>query len=117
MIVPITDERMLMDEGDEMHHCVRSWYNSIVRYKISYVYKLDIGEYRATIGLRKRYDGSWYLNELRGKNNQEVSSEVKNYAFNWLNSVQNDTEFTGEKLYIEVESINDIGRELLDSAF
>ena len=74
-IKEIIDERELATEGSEMHHCVSIYADEayINKYKIFSI-KEETSDKRATLGIRKTYNG-WILDQVRGYCNATIVSE------------------------------------------
>ena len=85
-IEPITNLKMLVREGIVQKNCVASWQEDIMRGK-AYVYKFN-GKERATIGLRQKSNGDWYLVDVEGEGNHNIDYKNKEIINNWfLNNV------------------------------
>ena len=86
-IVPITDYAGLRAEGIQQRHCVESFHSEIVT-GAYFVYQVWVPE-RATLGLKIHHDLSGRLNlsidQLKGFQNQPVSSETTQAVLAWLN--------------------------------
>ncbi|MFC1707880.1 PcfJ domain-containing protein [Planctomycetota bacterium] len=80
VIVPITSDEMLNEEGRVMHHCV-SVYGDKVRRGNVYVYR--VLNPRATCAIAFRRD-KWVLTELRGKRNARIGRKARQMLCEWL---------------------------------
>ena len=87
-IEPISSGDQLLQEAEEMQHCVVSYVRSILAGDY-YVYRVT-GEGRATLGLFKDRAGSgnhqsrWRLGQLYGRANSEVSLATEVKVRSWL---------------------------------
>ena len=83
-IIPILSYEELRKEGNEMQHCVTSYWDDILLGKF-YAYRIE-RDCRCTIGIRFYY-GSWRISEVKGKNNQAIEDpEIMAILNNWIES-------------------------------
>ncbi len=81
-IEPITCGAELNREGLEMHSCVRSYYGDIC-YGRYYVYRITHPR-RATLGLKRNYDGTWRIDQVAGIRNHKVSADLYSHVVQWF---------------------------------
>lgn len=80
-VVPLTSSRELCLEGIKMHNCVSTYAKSCRAdtYRIFSIREEKTNKRIATVGLRFS-DRFWKLDQVKGKNNRDVSSSVKTMA-------------------------------------
>lgn len=85
-IMPITSYAMLCEESSEQNNCIRSYWRSVVGENgRTYVYRL-IRPVRATFIIVKRAGDTWYLSQIKAKNNRKVSTKTRRIVEKWLYS-------------------------------
>ena len=85
-IVPITSYSMLCEESADQHNCVRSYWRSIAgKNGRTYAYRLLHPE-RATFTIVKRSGNTWYLSQIKARNNRKVSPRTRRIVEKWLYS-------------------------------
>lgn len=94
-LVPLDDERKLVEEGQQMKHCIAS-YASDVETGDAYVYRL-LRPQRATVLLR-RDDGDWCVAEALGPRNRQISTEAWEVLERWMDQAE---ELAWLKVYVE----------------
>lgn len=80
-IVPLTSWAELLDEGQEMHHCVGSYGKDVAQGYV-FIYKV-LHPQRLTLALAPRGD-SWRIKEVRGYCNQQPLDEALQDINHWL---------------------------------
>ena len=83
-IVPITSYSMLCEESSEQSNCVRSYWRTVAgEHGRTYVYRLLRPE-RATFTIVRRSGNTWYLSQIKRKNNKKVSPRTRRTVEKWL---------------------------------
>jgi len=95
-IVPLDDERKLIEEGLAQHHCIASYAEEVAEGD-AYVYRMLRPE-RATVLLR-RGRGAWYVAEVRGPHNREPMPATQDVLDRWLSEAE---EWEWLRRYVEV---------------
>lgn len=83
----LNSTREIMEEGEEMRHCVASYVPSMTSGKAMIVLYRVLWPERATLRLGMTGD-RWHVAELRGYRNRQVSDETLEYVESWLAHVQ-----------------------------
>lgn len=81
-LVPITDSRALLAEGEAMRHCVGTYTTRILRGECD-IYQVRHGQERATLELL-RLKGKPWLGDLRSFRNQPVSPALREALMAYL---------------------------------
>ena len=82
-IQPITNEAMLLEEGQMMRHCVASYARS-VRENKCYIYRI-LKPTRATMEMAPiDICGGWGVTQMKGYRNAKVGVGVKTVVYEWL---------------------------------
>lgn len=82
-IEPIVDAHSLAQEAAQQHNCVGS-YAQRIRYGNYYVYRVATGLGRATLGLRRDWNGDWRIDQLAGPYNNKVSDDLRSEVVKWF---------------------------------
>jgi hypothetical protein len=81
-IIPLRSQTDLVAEGREQKNCVASYTSSVVQGNC-YVYKV-LHPSRATLSIRRIYDGNWGIAELEASCNREVPPATRAFVEEWL---------------------------------
>jgi hypothetical protein len=87
----LNSAREIIEEGEEMQHCVASYVPSMTSGKAMIVLYRVLWPERATLRLGKTGE-RWLIGELRGYRNRQVSDETLEYVESWLREVQEPAE-------------------------
>jgi hypothetical protein len=82
-IEPLTTRRMVLDEGEQMHHCLGGHYLGSIERGSYYAYRVLAPE-RLTVGLERDEDGTWKLDDIAGVGNREPSELMKRRVRRWM---------------------------------
>jgi len=77
----------IIEEGEEMQHCVASYVPSMTSGKVVIALYRVLWPERATLRLGMTGD-RWHIAELRGYRNRQVSDETREYVESWLRHAQ-----------------------------
>jgi hypothetical protein len=87
LVVPVTTHDALVEEGQTMHHCIRS-YAARVASGAVYVYRLLAPE-RATVAIVRRA-GNWELLDVRGRSNLVPAPPTWSAVHSWLEAARGE---------------------------
>lgn len=82
-IEPLTTLRMVVDEGEQMHHCLGDHYLGQIDAGGYYAYRVLAPE-RLTVGLELGDDGNWRLDGIAGVANREAPQQLRRRVQRWL---------------------------------
>jgi len=82
-IEPIVDAHSLAQEAAQQHNCVGS-YAQRIRYGNYYVYRVATCLGRATLGLRRDWNGDWRIDQLAGPHNNKVTDDQRAEVLKWF---------------------------------
>lgn len=98
---------LLRQEGFLMKNCVVSYYQNCIS-GISNIYSLQCnGNNLATIDIRKK-DNFYYIDQIRGKSNSKVSSEILHVANNFIQKINNKEILVNEYVSIKQKEIKEV---------
>jgi hypothetical protein len=89
-IIPITDSKLLFQEGNEQDNCVYSYLTEIQAGQY-FVYQVK-GQERATLGIRIGSDGAIELDQLFAVSNSQASKQTFEIVDCWLNSIGKESQ-------------------------
>lgn len=82
-IEPLTTLRMVIDEGEQMHHCLADHYLNWIDAGNYYAYRV-LAPVRLTAGLELGDDGRWQLDDIAGVGNREPPEQLRRRVLRWL---------------------------------
>ena len=105
VLEPLETTFALVRESRQMHHCIENYARRAHTGKYS-VYRVLSPE-RATAGLR-RWGGRWVLDEIRGRQNAEVSARTLEGVLDWLAAAQGlpPLVLMGSQLYTQNSAVS-----------
>jgi len=84
IIEPIKNVKELFDEGEEMMHCVHSYYDRILEGR-SFCYRVLYPE-RCTLEICPSPSGFWMINQIRKKRNEKPKGKTFDMIQNWISN-------------------------------
>lgn len=110
-IEPLATARAVFVEGEELRHCLVS-YLQRMEYRGYYAYRVT-RHGRATVGIQRTRDGSWQIDQIRGRCNSRPPRALRDSVTAWFHAHIAPTEATHKNGRAKAKTPDDADLQLV----